>query len=193
MAVPIPPTATTPPSYGLSGWNNIPHSLTVDFSAAPGTMLSGMDKASFSTAAALLTFVGVNIKFQKPDGTAIQDVADTRIEAIVQEDGSQAGNLVAGIVTMHAGPHGIPKEGVTAGELLMAGYAIGSAATPQLYSVSLLFALSYKHKVLFANLGDYVTFFGPYPGCWGAPTAQRPWGRNWSLTGATSFGFNRTA
>ncbi|MGH7342336.1 MAG: hypothetical protein ACREKH_17760, partial [Candidatus Rokuibacteriota bacterium] len=58
--------------------------------------------------------------------------------------------------------------------------------------VAVLFALSYKHKLM-ASLGDYVTYFGPYPGCWGPPTAHTPWDRSWGpQAGATSFGFNRT-
>jgi hypothetical protein len=122
----------------------------------------------------------------------VQDQADTRVEAIVQDDRSNAGNLVSGIVSIRAGANGFPTEGIPAGELILAGNAIGSAATPQLYSISILFALSYKHKLL-ASLGDYITYFGPYSGCWGPPTAHRPWGRSWGPQGgATFFGFNRT-
>jgi len=174
------------PSSLVTGWSNSQGSFAVDLSGPSTADLAGAGVASYSTAASVFSLSASSISYARPVGVASTGLvpADVQIVAAIQGNGTASGNLLTGTLTIRAGPNGFPGTGdcpgVGAGQLLLAGNAIEAAALPSQFSIDFLFQLTYTAPAL-SGLGDFVTFWGPYPCMWGgcqpgAPFA--PWGKD---------------
>lgn len=186
------PILSSDPTYPVSGWTNAAGTFAIDRSA----FLVTDGRGSYSTTSSTFTQSGEHLGYF--DGDVIFSFGppvDFQISAVVQEDGTVAGNLLGGVLRITAGAAGLP--GVAgAGEDVVLGHAIDAAALDRGFGVAFLFALTYISPAL-AGLGDYLTFFGAYPE-WtsfenGAITFD-PWGRDWGPTaGFTNPDLFRTA
>jgi hypothetical protein len=190
------PILTTPPGNTtptVTGWSNEFGNFAVTGTAG----LIGFSVGSYSTAASLFSMSngGTNIAYLDASGASLEGPADVRIDAIVQNNGTISGTLVAGILTIRAGAIGIPAAGIVPGQLLLVGNAIDSAAVNSFDSVDFLFKLTYTVPIL-SGLGDFATFYGPFPGVWGAGVPALPflpWGKDWGPSlGGDFFDLDRT-
>jgi len=98
---------------------------------------------------------------------------ETLMLAAVQGNGTVSGNLLAGTLTVRAGAQGISQLGASAGQTLLIGTAIDSAAVPSPYSVAMLFDLTYTIPAL-SFLGDFLTFQGAHQNFFNA-NGYNPW------------------
>ena len=197
-AVPIITDHADGDSGLVTGWQNERGAFVVDRTGIgwdlAGAPSSGI--ASYSTASSLFSWSAGNFGYEYGAGQFVQGSADARIDALVQGDGTDSGNLLAGVFTLRAGTEGFPTFGIAPGQLLLVGNAIDAAATATPHNVNFLFELTFANE-LFSGLGDFVTFLGPYSGSWRGPTqnpqSHMPWGVDWGpSTGFMAFDFVRT-
>ena len=173
-------------SVGAAGWTNELGNFVIERNGA--AMVVPSSGASYSTASSLFSlhtdlfsFSGGGTQFPFQPGEVSMDV-------IVRQDGTIGGELSGGLVTVRAGPSGVPGAGIAGGDVVFVAQAIDAAALENdPFDVLFLFAVTYSNPAV-SSLGDYVTWEGPYSGAWGRGASFDPWGHE--LSGLSGFTFS---
>lgn len=176
-------TEFSPGQSFLSGWSNSAGAFSLaQFGEATPSNFGGSTGNSYSTASSLFTYDG-GLTFNSPStGGYMAGSAAVHIDALVRADGTASGDLLSGILTVRAGATGIPELGAAAGDVLMVGRAIDSAASALPSLIAFLFEMTFEVPQL-AGYGEYVTFLGALNngGTCSAPcTVVTPWGLNFT-------------
>lgn len=133
-------------SVGVSGWTNELGNFVIERNGAE--MVVPSSGASYSTASSifslhtnLLSFSGGGTQFPFQPG-------DVSMDVIVREDGTISGDLLGGLVTVRAGPAGVPGAGIAGGDVVFVAQAIDAAALENdPFNALFLFAVTQRYRV----------------------------------------------
>jgi hypothetical protein len=183
-AIPIFEDPTRP--VGVSGWTNELGNFVIERSGA--AMVAPSSGASYSTASSLFS-LHTNLFSFSGGGTQFTfQPGDVSMDVFVREDGTISGDLLGGLVTVRAGPAGVPGAGIAGGDVVFVAQAIDAAALENdPFDALFLFAVTYTNPAV-SSLGNYVTWEGPYAGAWGRGASFDPWGHD--LSGLSGFTFS---
>ncbi len=183
QATPMLSSAGTLP---VSGWANVSGTFAVDTS---GPAIAGMGQStSYSTATSAYALTGSSVSFGAAAGGVLP--ATMRIDASIAGNGTASGNLLGGSFSLLAGATGVPAFGIAAGDTLMLGQVIDSAALQGNYDTEFLIRLTYTNPLL-PGFGEYLTYFNPDSNSWGNDLlgggGYQPWAREVSRVGGFTF------
>jgi hypothetical protein len=167
----------------VRGWSNSLGEFAIDFGSA-NAIAGASESIGYSVASGAYAmrspfiFVGGNGAF-----------ADTRIDATIRNDGTVTGNLAQGALSIIAGQDGISPLGIPAGQTLVVGRMIDSAAVQGAYDTFFLFEVIFRNAAL-PDFGSYLTYLNPHTDTWGNDrNPNQPFGPFGYDVAQTSGGF----